>query len=98
MRLIVTGGGTGGHVFPALEIAKAARERGAFVAYFGSHRGQEGEASSRLDFPFVGFQSEPIYSIRTPSGWVGLLRALRSASRAKKELRKIGADAVFSTG
>lgn len=98
MRLVVTGGGTGGHVFPALEIAKAARDRGTEVLYFGSLRGQEGEASARLELPFVGFPSEPIYSIRTPRGWVALLKALRSARTAKKELRRVGADVVFSTG
>jgi len=98
LRLVVTGGGTGGHVFPALEIAKAARERGAFVAYFGSRRGQEGDASERNDFPFVGFGSEPIYSVRSPRGWLGLARALNSARLAKRELKAIGADVVFSTG
>ena len=98
MRLVVTGGGTGGHVFPALEIAKAARDRGAEVLYFGSLRGQEGEASARLELPFVGFPSEPIYSIRTPRGWVALLKALRSARSAKAKLRSVGADVVFSTG
>ncbi|MHB8637339.1 MAG: UDP-N-acetylglucosamine--N-acetylmuramyl-(pentapeptide) pyrophosphoryl-undecaprenol N-acetylglucosamine transferase [Fimbriimonadaceae bacterium] len=98
MRLIVTGGGTGGHVFPALEIANAARDRGAFVAYFGSHRGQEGAASARLAIPFVGFKSEPIYSLRSLRGWAGLIQALRSARLAKKELVRIGADVVFSTG
>ena len=98
MRLVVTGGGTGGHVFPALEVAKAARDRCAAVLYFGSLRGQEGEASARLAFPFVGFPSEPIYSMRTPRGWAALIRALRSARSAKKELRRVGVDVVFSTG
>src|SRR5271165_2477150 len=98
MRLVVTGGGTGGHVFPALEIAKAARDRDAFVAYFGSLRGQEGQASAGLGFPFVGFPSEPIYSMRSPRGWLALLKALRSAASAKKELKLLGADVVFSTG
>lgn len=98
MRLVVTGGGTGGHVFPALEIAKAAREHGAEVSYFGSLRGQEGEASARFDFPFTGFPSEPIYSIKTPRGWSGLLKALRASRAARRELVRQGIDVVFSTG
>lgn len=98
MRLIVTGGGTGGHVFPALELALLARENGAGVAYFGSRRGQEMAACDRSGLPFVGFPSSPLWSLRTPRGWRGLSSLLRSRLMAGPALRKAKPDVVFSTG
>ena len=46
MKVIITGGGTGGHVYPALEVAALAQEE-ADLVYFGSNRGMEGEACER---------------------------------------------------
>ena len=51
MLLVVTGGGTGGHVYPALEVARLARERGDDLLYMGSLRGQEGAACEREGDP-----------------------------------------------
>ncbi len=98
MRLAVTGGGTGGHVYPALEVARYAREQGDELVYLGSLRGQEGGASERMGIPFHGFRAEPLYSLRTPRGWKSGLILLKAVGVAKALLRSTKPDAVFSTG
>ncbi len=98
MRLVVTGGGTGGHVYPALEIARAARDAGHTVLYLGSLRGQEGKMCRELGFEFMGFPSEPIYSIKSVAGLRAFYNIWRSSAMARRKLKEWGADAVFSTG
>jgi UDP-N-acetylglucosamine--N-acetylmuramyl-(pentapeptide) pyrophosphoryl-undecaprenol N-acetylglucosamine transferase len=98
LRLIVTGGGTGGHVYPALEVARYSREEGDEVAFFGSFRGQECKASKSAGFAFQGFPSEPLYSLKSLRGIRSLAYLLRARGMAKATLRKKRPDAVFSTG
>lgn len=98
LKLIVTGGGTGGHVYPALEVARFAASRGSDILYLGSVRGQEAGACRKADIPFRGFPSEPVYSVRTVRGWRALANLLRSMFQARKVLRQVQPDAVFSTG
>lgn len=98
MRLAITGGGTGGHVYPALELARQARDRGIDVLYIGSLRGQEGKACEREEVPFVGFPSGPVYSLKTARGWAALLRILRASAMAGKALDRFDPHAVLSTG
>ena len=94
----MTGGGTGGHVYPALEVAKYSRAQGDEVVYFGSLRGQEGRASEAAGFAFRGFPSEPLYSLKSLRGLRSLAKLLRARGRAKSELRAYKPDAIFSTG
>lgn len=98
MRLIVTGGGTGGHVFPALEVARYADERKVEVAYFGSHRGQEALACRNAQIRFAGFPSEPIYNPRSLKGLRALVQMARARSMAIRALIDAKADVVFATG
>lgn len=98
MRLIVTGGGTGGHVFPALEIALAARRRGDEVLYLGSLRGQEGRACERARLDFAGFPTEPLYSLRSWRGWRAAVGILRATGAARRRVRAFRPDVVFSAG
>lgn len=98
MRLAITGGGTGGHVFPALEVALLAREEGAEITYLGSYRGQEGSACQKLGIPFLGFSSAPLTSLRKPGGWKNLYQLLRARVRVRPALVKLKPDVVFSTG
>ncbi len=98
MRLIVTGGGTGGHVFPALEVARLARQEGWDVLYLGSYRGQEKHSCERAGIPFQGFPSEPIYSLKSPKGWKAGLNLVRSAIMVRGAIKKAKPHAVFSTG
>lgn len=98
MRLVVTGGGTGGHVYPALEVARLAGEHGAELLYLGSLRGQEAKLCEQRGILFKGFPSEPLYSLRTARGWKAVSRLLRARKMAKKYLEAAKADVVFSTG
>ncbi len=98
MRLIITGGGTGGHVYPALEVGRAAQARGHELLYLGSLRGQEGAACASEGIAFQGFPSEPLYSIRTFKGVKAAFKLLSAMSGAKKVLRHWKPDVVFSTG
>lgn len=98
MRLVVTGGGTGGHVFPALEVAKASRNAGDDVRYFGSFRGQERAACEKAAMPFVAFASEPVYSLTKIKGIKSLIRLLKSSGQVMRELANVRPDVVFATG
>ncbi|MFM8313133.1 MAG: undecaprenyldiphospho-muramoylpentapeptide beta-N-acetylglucosaminyltransferase [Deltaproteobacteria bacterium] len=51
-KIIITGGGTGGHVFPALAIAEEMRSRGWTVQYVGTAHGMEAKLVPEANFPF----------------------------------------------
>ncbi|MCU0315511.1 MAG: UDP-N-acetylglucosamine--N-acetylmuramyl-(pentapeptide) pyrophosphoryl-undecaprenol N-acetylglucosamine transferase [Fimbriimonadaceae bacterium] len=98
MRLIVTGGGTGGHVLPAVEVAVGAKARGWDVRYFGSERGQERGACERAMLPFSAFASEPVYRPFTPKGLRSLARLLKATQLARGSLESVRPDVIFATG
>jgi UDP-N-acetylglucosamine--N-acetylmuramyl-(pentapeptide) pyrophosphoryl-undecaprenol N-acetylglucosamine transferase len=95
---VMTGGGTGGHVFPALAVARVLRERGHKLLFVGSQAGME----SRL-VPESGFDIEFIRSGALKR--VGLRRQIHTAAilpasigSAWQLLRRFRPGAVFSMG
>jgi UDP-N-acetylglucosamine--N-acetylmuramyl-(pentapeptide) pyrophosphoryl-undecaprenol N-acetylglucosamine transferase len=95
---VLTGGGSGGHVFPALAVARVLHERGHRLLFIGTRQGME----SRL-VPEAGFDLE---FIRIGAlNRVGRRKQLRSASQlplsiaaAWRFLKRFQPRAVFSTG
>lgn len=98
MRLVLTGGGTGGHVYPALEIGLAGRERGWDVRYLGSQRGQEGAVCAKNLFWFKGFPSEPVVKPASIKGLRAIFNLVRSTGMARQELSLFRPDVIFATG
>ena len=76
--VVLAGGGTGGHVYPALAIGRALAARGHQVVYFGDPDRLEGRVAPENGFDFV-----PVRAPQYPRGglWgkarfaIGLLRA-----------------------
>ena len=62
MRLVIAGGGTGGHLFPGIAIAEAfvERERGNEVLFIGTERGIEARVLAGGEFPLKTIQAMPL--------------------------------------
>ncbi len=103
MRLAVSGGGTGGHVYPALSVIQALRQRLAAgdelkFLYLGSPSGAEARLVERCGVPFCPISSAPIRG-RMP--WEMAANAARigaGALEARRTLRQFGPDVVLATG
>ncbi len=98
MKLAVTGGGTGGHVYPALEIALAALQDGCSVQYLGSVRGQEGSACQKAGVPFYAADSGPVYRPMSPAGIRSLFKLYRAGIKMNGQLQHDRPDVIFATG
>lgn len=97
-RWVIAGGGTGGHVTPALALGEGIARRGEELLFIGSSRGLE----SRL-VPASGFELETLPSEQVMGrSLVGRLRGglaiLRSVGAARRALDRFDADAVLSVG
>jgi UDP-N-acetylglucosamine--N-acetylmuramyl-(pentapeptide) pyrophosphoryl-undecaprenol N-acetylglucosamine transferase len=62
VHIIITGGGTGGHIFPALEIAKEfkAQDPGIKITYVGNKNGLEEKLAQKFGFTFLGLRTHKI--------------------------------------
>ena len=90
MRVLLTGGGTGGHIYPALAVARRLQEMDSEIEllYVGTKRGLESTIVPREDLPFKSIEIEGFkrkldfegikYNLRS----VGLF--LKSIQEAKK--------------
>ncbi|MCL6581808.1 MAG: undecaprenyldiphospho-muramoylpentapeptide beta-N-acetylglucosaminyltransferase [Firmicutes bacterium] len=100
MRLIVCGGGTGGHVYPALAILRAVQELqpATEVLYVGTAGGLEAGIVGGEGLPFEAVPSGGIVG-KGPLAAVGAgLAAARGVLAAVRILRRFRADVVLGTG
>ncbi|MDW8319788.1 MAG: undecaprenyldiphospho-muramoylpentapeptide beta-N-acetylglucosaminyltransferase [Armatimonadota bacterium] len=96
MRVLLVGGGTGGHLFPAVSIAEALRESGVTdIAFAGREAGIEGRVIPPLGWRFFAIEALPLRRSLTPAAIGALLRTVYTARRI---LREYAPDVVVATG
>ncbi len=100
-KIIVSGGGTGGHIYPAVAVAEALIRRYADdveILFVGAEGRMEMDKIPPLGYNIVGL---PIAGLQRRLEWRNLLlpfKVLQSISRAKKVIRDFGADIVVGFG
>ncbi|GIW08248.1 MAG: UDP-N-acetylglucosamine--N-acetylmuramyl-(pentapeptide) pyrophosphoryl-undecaprenol N-acetylglucosamine transferase [Dehalococcoidia bacterium] len=87
MRLLLTGGGTGGHVYPGLVVLDWLRTNGVPVQplWAGSHRGLERDLVARAGIEYVGLPAGALRG-RSPIGFVHGIAATAAGVRAALNL------------
>ena len=100
MKIILTGGGTGGHIYPALGIAEALRAENpeAELLFIGSRHGPEGRIAQRAGLRFIGLPSRSFGRKLSMSNAAALLTLAGALIRAIVVLRRERPDLVIGTG
>ena len=100
MRVLITGGGTGGHVNPALAIANTIKQNDpdAVIAYVGTKRGIENKLVPKAGYPMYYVDVKGIKRSLSPSNIKAAYLALISPIKAKKIIREFKPDIVVGTG
>ncbi len=99
MKVILSGGGTAGHINPALAIARGmAADFGAEVLFVGTPRGMENRLVGEAGFPIAHVDVEGLSRKLTPHNVKVAWKYLRSVGRAKRLIRSFAPDVVVGTG
>lgn len=100
LRMMIAGGGTGGHLFPGIAVAEAARRRDSATAilFVGSARGIEKRVVPGNGFDLVLLPGAPLRG-RGMAGKVGALGALGAGTmQARALVRRFRPDVVIGLG
>ncbi len=97
-KYFVTGGGTGGHIYPALAVADTLTQRGAKVFYVGNKRNMEFELASKKGYKFlhVSVSGMP-RGLNLKFFWWGV-KLVKAIIRSVRYIKKYKPDSVFATG
>lgn len=99
MRAIVTGGGTGGHIYPALAIAKGIQERfNGKVLYVGTSRGLEADIVPREGLRFETITAAGLERKLSLKNLKVLWQAGKGIGEARAIIKKYMPDVVVGTG
>ena len=97
-KIVLTGGGTAGHVTPNIALIPRLREMGYEIHYFGSYDGIEKKLIADFDIPYFGVATGKFRRYFDPKNFSDPFRVIKGYSEAKKKLKEIKPDVVFSKG
>jgi UDP-N-acetylglucosamine--N-acetylmuramyl-(pentapeptide) pyrophosphoryl-undecaprenol N-acetylglucosamine transferase len=96
MRIVIAGGGTAGHVFPGLALARALTDRGHDVSFIGTEGGIEARLVPGGGFRFHAVEARPFVRKLSPEAVRAPVVALRTVRQCRSVVR--GSDALVGMG
>ena len=97
-KIVLTGGGTAGHVTPNIALLPALKEAGYEITYMGSYDGIEKKLIADFDLPYVGISTGKFRRYLDIKNFTDPFRVIKGFSEAKKFLKTYRPDVVFSKG
>ena len=97
-KIVMTGGGTAGHVTPNIALIPKLRELGYEIDYIGSKEGIEKKLISDLGIPYYGVSTGKFRRYFDPKNFSDPFRVLKGCHEAKKLLKELKPNVIFSKG
>ena len=97
-RIILTGGGTAGHVTPNIALLPRLRELGYDIHYIGSYNGIEKELIEQFGIPYHGISSGKLRRYFSVQNFTDPFRVLKGLGEAKRLIKILKPDVIFSKG
>lgn len=97
-KIVLTGGGSAGHVTPNIALLPALKDAGYEITYMGSYDGIEKRLIGDFDIPYVGISTGKFRRYLDPKNLTDPFRVIKGYSEARKFLKTYRPDAVFSKG
>ena len=100
VRVIISGGGTGGHIFPAVSIANAIKEKlpTAEILFVGAEGRMEMEKVPAAGYSIIGLPIQGLYRSFTFKNFKVIAKAISSLKKAKKIIKDFNPDIAIGVG
>ena len=97
-RIVLTGGGTAGHVTPNIALLPRLKDLDYEVFYMGSYDGIEKKLIEDFDIPYYGIATGKFRRYFDPKNFSDPFRVVKGMREARKYLKEIKPDVLFSKG
>ena len=97
-RIVLTGGGTAGHVTPNIALLPHLKELGYDIQYIGSYDGIEKKLIEEFDIPYHGISSGKLRRYFDLKNFSDPFRVMKGFVQSKKILKQLKPDIIFSKG
>ncbi len=97
-RILLTGGGTAGHVTPKIALLPRLRELGYEISYVGSYNGIEKKLMEDLQVPYYGISSGKLRRYFDPKNFTDPFKVIKGYGEACRIIKKLSPDVLFSKG
>lgn len=97
-KIVLTGGGTAGHVTPNIALLPRLLQLQYEVSYIGSYNGMEKKLIADYNIPYYGISTGKLRRYFDLKNFTDIFRVMRGFTDAKKILKRIRPDVVFSKG
>ena len=97
-RIILTGGGTAGHVTPNIALLPRLRELQYDIHYIGSYNGMEKQLVEQQGIPYHGISSGKLRRYFSLQNFMDPFRVLKGFSEANRLIKQLKPDVIFSKG
>lgn len=97
-RIILTGGGTAGHVTPNIALLPRLKELQYDIHYIGSYNGIEKELIEQFGIPYHGISSGKLRRYFSVQNFTDPFRVLKGLGEARRLIKILKPDVIFSKG